>query len=47
MAPAAVTERLEALAGDICGIALGMANDRLVKERETLDAASKENEAQR
>ena len=46
-APAAVTERLEALAGDIWGIALGMANDRLAKERETLDAARKEIEAQR
>lgn len=47
VAPAAVTERLEALAGDIWGIALGMANDRLAKERETLDAARKEIEAQR
>lgn len=46
-APAAVTERLEALAGDIWGIALGMANDRLEKERETLNAARKEIEAQR
>ena len=45
--PAAVTDRLEALAGDIWGIALGMANDRLAKERETLDAARKEIEAQR
>ena len=47
VAPVAVTERLEALAGDIWGIALGMANDRLAKERETLDAARKEIEAQR
>lgn len=47
VAPAAVTERLEALAGDIWGIAIGMANDRLAKERETLDAARKEIEAQR
>ena len=47
VAPAAVTERLEALAGDIWGIALGMANDRLEKERETLDAARQEIEAQR
>lgn len=46
-APAAVTERLEALAGDIWGIALGMANDRLEKERETLNAARQEIEAQR
>jgi chromosome segregation ATPase len=46
-APAAVTERLEALAGDIWGIALGMANDRLAKERETLDVARKEIESQR
>lgn len=46
-APAAVTDRLEGLAGDIWGIALGMANDRLAKERETLDAARKEIEAQR
>lgn len=46
-APAAVTERLEALAGDIWGIALGMANDRLAKERETLDTARKEIESQR
>ena len=46
-APAAVMERLEALAGDIWGVALGMANDRLAKERETLDAARKEIEAQR
>ena len=46
-APAAVTDRLEALAGDIWGIALGMANDRLEKERETLDAARQEIEAQR
>ena len=45
--PAAVTDRLEALAGDIWGIALGMANDRLEKERETLDAARQEIEAQR
>ena len=45
--PAAVTDRLEALAGDIWGIALGMANDRLEKERETLDTARQEIEAQR
>lgn len=47
VAPAAVTERLEALAGDIWGIALGMANDRLARERETLEVARQEIEAQR
>lgn len=46
-APATVMERLEALGGDIWGIALGMANDRLEKERETLNAARQEIEAQR
>ena len=47
VAPAAVTERLEALAGDIWGVALGMANDRLAKEREALESTRQEVEAQR
>ena len=46
-APAAVTERLQALAGDIWGVALGMANDRLAKEREALESTRQEIEAQR
>lgn len=47
MAPAAVTERMGELAGEIWGVALGMANDRLAKEREALESTRQEVEAQR
>ena len=46
-APAAVTERMGELAGEIWGVALGMANDRLAKEREALESTRQEVEAQR
>ncbi len=47
MAPAAVTERMGELAVEIWGVALGMANDRLAKEREALESIRQEVEAQR
>lgn len=46
-APAAVTERMGALAAEIWGLAIGMAGDRLAKEREALDATRHEVEGQR
>jgi chromosome segregation ATPase len=46
-APQAVTDRLTALGGEVWALALGMANDRLAKEREALEASRQEVEAQR
>ena len=46
-APQAVTEKLAELAGDLWGVALDMANNRLAAEREALEAVRQENEVAR
>jgi chromosome segregation ATPase len=46
-APAAITEKLAELGGDLWAVALEMANNRLAAEREALEAVRQETEAAR